>query len=142
MLITQKDQYALRAIFELAKRNSQGPVKISEIAKAQEIPIRFLEVIMSQLKKSGYVVSKRGYYGGYKLTVASDEITVGDVLRFMQKSRDMHHCVPCISKNNCPFDRRCAFLPLWNRVQKAISDVYDNTTFQQLIENEKKVKFV
>ena len=63
----KKNQYALRAIFELAKHRGQGPKKISEIAEIQAIPLRFLEVILSQLKGSGLVESKRGFYGGYFL---------------------------------------------------------------------------
>lgn len=60
----KKGQYALRAVYELAKRQGQGPTKISAIAEAQAIPHRFLEVILHQLKGSGLVASKRGFYGG------------------------------------------------------------------------------
>ena len=68
MLIPHKrGQYALRAIYELAKRMGEGPIKISDIASAQGIPRRFLEVILNQLKGSGIVKSKRGFYGGYAL---------------------------------------------------------------------------
>ncbi len=63
MHISQKCQYALRAIFELAKRKGQGPVKIAETAEAQAIPLRFLEVILSQLKQGEFVSSQRGNKG-------------------------------------------------------------------------------
>ena len=63
MLVSQKCQYALRALFELAKRNGEGPVKIAAIAKAQAIPPRFLEVILSQLKQGSFVESQRGSEG-------------------------------------------------------------------------------
>ncbi len=62
MYLTQRNQYALRAIVELAIRVGKGPVKVSEIAKAQAIPLRFLEVILGQLKGSGLVDAKRGYH--------------------------------------------------------------------------------
>ena len=75
MLITKKNQYALRAIFELAKHDGKGPQKISEIAKAQAIPEKFLEVILNQLKGSGLVDSKRGFYGGYYLIRSPEKIT-------------------------------------------------------------------
>ena len=67
MLITQKHKYALRALYKLGKRFEHGAVKLAEIADAQAIPLRFLEVIMAELKPSGLVASKRGYYGGYTL---------------------------------------------------------------------------
>ena len=66
MLVSQKSQYALRAIFELAKEYGKGP-KIAHIAEAQAIPVRFLEVILVHLKRGGFVDSQRGKEGGYFL---------------------------------------------------------------------------
>lgn len=83
MLISHRCQYALRAIFELAKRSNQGPVKIAQIAEVQAIPVRFLEVILSQLKQGRFVASRRGNRGGYILAYSPAELTVGAVIRFM-----------------------------------------------------------
>jgi Rrf2 family protein len=135
----KKNQYALRAIFELAKHQGKGPKKISEIAAVQAIPLRFLEVILSQLKGSGLVDSKRGFYGGYYLTRPADQIRVGDVLRFMDKPASSDDCVACVSKSHCPFSGNCAFASMWNRVNAAIFKVYDSTTIQDLINNEKRI---
>ena len=140
MLVTQKNQYALRAIFELARRKGGGPTKTSEIARAQAIPVRFLEVILNQLKRSGIVESKRGYYGGYSLVRPPEDISVGDVFRFMQGAADSLHCMACETRSDCPFHGKCAFIPLWNRVQKAIFDVYDGTTLQDLLDNENQTR--
>ena len=140
MTITpKKNQYALRAIFELAKHSGKGPIKISEIAEVQAIPLRFLEVILSQLKGSGLVDSKRGFYGGYYLTRSPDKISVGDVLRYMDKSLKVENCVACVSKTNCPFSGNCAFASMWNQVNQAIFNVYDSTTIQDLLNNEKVI---
>jgi Rrf2 family protein len=140
MAITpKKNQYALRAIFELAKHQGKGPTKISEIAEVQAIPLRFLEVILSQLKGSGLVDSKRGFYGGYYLTRSPDKISVGDVLRFMDKHLSAENCVACISKSNCPFSGKCAFASMWNRVNDAIFEIYDSTTILDLLDNEKRI---
>jgi Rrf2 family cysteine metabolism transcriptional repressor len=138
MQLSQKCQYALRAIFELAKRNGRGPVKIAEIAKAQAIPVRFLEVILSQLKQAGFVSSQRGNKGGYMLIRPSDELTVGEVMRFMQGPVGPVECLVGGSKSKCRLYGNCAFLPMWEKVQKAISDVYDNTTFRDLVDQEKE----
>ena len=82
MLVPQKkNQYALRAIYELACRYGEGPIKIATIAIKQAIPIRFLEVILNQLKNSGLVESKRGFHGGYYLLLPPHKITVGDIFR-------------------------------------------------------------
>lgn len=130
---TKKGQYALRAIFELAKRKDDGPVKICIIAEAQAIPPRFLEVILNQLKGSGLVESKRGFYGGYFLARQPSEITVGDVLRYLQKEMEASHCIACVSKKSCPFQDNCAFSSMWHRVKAAAYKIYDETTMQDLL---------
>jgi Rrf2 family protein len=136
MLITQKHKYALRAIYELAKRFESGPVKLAHIADAQAIPLRFLEVIMAELKPSGLVASKRGYYGGYCLLRPPQAISVGDIFRFLDKAVSQDRCNACDAKENCPLHGECAFMPMWNRVQDAIYDVYNQTTIQDLLNNE------
>ncbi len=138
MLVTQKSQYALRAIFELAKHKGKGPKKIAEIAKAQAIPLRFLEVILSQLKRNGFVESKRGYHGGYFLLRSPDEITVGDIIRYIGGPLSPVHCLDSTFKIDCPLGSNCAFLPLWSKVQKAIFKIYDDTTMQSLLDYEKQ----
>jgi Rrf2 family protein len=137
MLITQKHKYALRAIFELAKRHPHGQTKLSEIAASQAIPLRFLEVIMAQLKRSGLVVSKRGCYGGYALIKSPSEITVGMLFRFIDERGRHDRCDACIAKEGCPLHDNCAFMPMWDRVCQAIYAVYDQTTIQDLLDNEK-----
>ena len=133
MYLTQRNQYALRAIVELARRVGTGPVKVSEIAKAQAIPLRFLEVILGQLKGSGLVDAKRGYHGGYFLLRQPEEITVGSVIRFLQGEPDLKECQSCISKMQCPFEADCAFASLWSRVNEAVFGIYDETTIKDLV---------
>ena len=135
MFIPQKkSQYALRAIYELAKRKDNQPIKISEIASAQGIPRRFLEVILNQLKKSGIVASKRGFYGGYFLTKSAKHVSVGDVLRFLEKEQNPSNCIACVSKQACPFIDQCAFSLLWRKVTTAAFDIYDDTSMQDLLD--------
>jgi len=137
-IVPKRNQYALRAIFELAKHRGKGPTKISEIAHAQAIPLRFLEVILGQLKGTGWVESKRGFYGGYLLKCPPGDITVGDVLRFMQGPTRTMDCVACISKHDCPFNGECAFASMWTKVNEAMFRIYDETTIQNLIDKERK----
>jgi len=131
---SKKGQYALRAIYELSRRAGQGPTKISAIAEAQAIPHRFLEVILHQLKGSGLVRSKRGFYGGYFLAKSPEEVTIGNVLRYVQKEMAMAECVACVSAQKCPFAGNCAFSSLWQRVKSAAFKIYDDTTMQDLLE--------
>lgn len=140
MLITQKMQYALRAIYELAKHYDQGPLKTSHVAKAQSIPVRFLEVILNHLKKAGLVVAKRGYHGGYQLVRPPDGITVEDIFNGLEESPESNMCVSCNTRSNCPFFGQCAFMPLWEELQTAIETVYRRTTIQHLLENDHPLK--
>lgn len=140
MLVSQKCQYALRAVFDLARRANQGPIKIAEIAEAQVIPERFLEVILIQLKQGGFVDSKRGSDGGYMLTRPASRLTVGDIIRFIQGPLGPVDCVVTASNKKCPLQRGCVFLPMWEKVRDAMANVYDNTTFQDLIGQEQQLK--
>ena len=135
----RKNQYALRAILELAKHRGEGPTKISDIATAQAIPLRFLEVILNQLKGSGLINAKRGFYGGYYLTRAPEQITVADIMSFMQRPVKPAQCAACVAKVNCPHGYRCAFMALWNRVNRAIQQVYTETTIQDLLDNDRQL---
>lgn len=129
----KKGQYALRAIYELARHAGKGPIKISDIAQAQAIPRRFLEVILNQLKGSGLVESKRGFYGGYSLSKTPDKIRVGDVIRYLQKDQQEPGCLACGSGESCPFVGHCVFITLWQKVKSAAFKVFDTTTMQDLL---------
>jgi Rrf2 family protein len=137
-VISQKCQYGLRAVFELARRYGQGPTKIAEIAETQAIPARFLEVILSQLKQSGFVESRRGAAGGYELARSPSQLTVGEVIRFIEGPLGPVDCVTDGSADKCLLSGRCAFLPLWQRAQKALEDVYDSISFQNLVDEDKQ----
>jgi len=138
LLVPQKTQYALRAIFELARQYGRGPVKIAYIAKAQAIPPRFLEVILSQLKQGGFVESQRGSEGGYYLIRNPFHLTIGDLIRFMQGPITPVSCITDDPRDRCTLFGDCVFLAMWEKVGKAISEVYDNTTFHNLVEEERQ----
>ena len=144
MLVSQKCQYALRAVFELAKRNDQGPVKIGHIARTQAISQRFLEVILRQLKQGGFVESRRGKEGGYLLAKSPAELSVGDIIRFIQGSVGPTDCVADDTASECPLYGCCVFLPMWQEARDAMERVYDKSTFQHLIEEEmrRKIEYV
>jgi len=140
MRITKRCQYALRAVFELAIRDSGQPVKIQEIAGAQNIPPRFLEVILNELRHAGFVESRRGNEGGYILARKAGALTVGEVIQYIQGpiSKSIHKELK--ADNSQYFYGDYAFENLWENVNDAISQVCDNTTFADLVEYEKAEK--
>ena len=135
-MVSQKCQYAIRALFELSKQHGKGPVKIGAIAELQAIPLRFLEVILNQLKQGGFVQSKRGADGGYSLSRQPAQITVGEIIRFVEGSQVPVACMTDRNKPNCSLSGGCVFLGMWERVAKSASDIYDQTTLQKLIDDE------
>jgi Rrf2 family protein len=138
MPISQKCQYAVRSVFELAKQQGSGATKISDIAEAQAIPIRFLENILNQLKGGGFVESVRGKDGGYLLARSAKDLTVGEIVRYMEGPLSPVECNPGGRKGACSMYGRCVFLSLWKRAQDALETVYDGTTFHDLILEEGK----
>ncbi|MGD2272836.1 MAG: Rrf2 family transcriptional regulator [Desulfobacterales bacterium] len=134
MINTQKNQYAIRAVFELAKHRGQGPIKIHVIAQAQKIPTRFLEIILNQLKHGGLLESKRGFYGGYTLIRPPSEITVGEIVRLMDRSSESLYRMTGIVRDDNKYSGDGIFLSMWTKAHKAMIDVLDNTTIQNLLE--------
>lgn len=120
MNISVKSEYALHAIFDLATQPQGQPVKIAEISRRQKIPQKFLELILASLKQGGFVESRRGAEGGYRLARAADQITVGEVLRFVEQSKKSRPGTPD------------AFTDLWKRVDESINGILDSTTFAEL----------
>lgn len=133
MVVTQKCQYALRALYELALRQDEAPCKIGGIAESQSIPVRFLENILNGLKGAGLVDSARGKEGGYFLTRGAAEITVGEVIRFVQGSFDPVDCNNRLDVS-CDIFNDCVFRPLWEEARLALESVYDGTTIQDLVD--------
>jgi Rrf2 family transcriptional regulator, cysteine metabolism repressor len=119
-----KGEYALRAVFDLASQPAGHPIKIAEIARRQFIPQKFLELILASLKQGGFVESRRGADGGYLLTRQADVLIVGEVLRFVEGRGDER--IRRKGHADSPFSI------LWDRVDGAVSDILDSTTFAQL----------
>jgi len=135
-VVSQKCQYALRAILELARRYGGGPTSVAIMADAQAIPKRFLELIISELRQSGVVASKRGAKGGYVLLHDPAKLTVADVMLAVESNYEPVDCEPCGGNRGCPLAGHCSFVGLWKRASTAIHDVYQETTFQDLLEEQ------
>ena len=138
MIISTKCQYALRAVYEIARSNHEGVRTIGDIAKAQRVPQRYLEGILNQLRKSGLLEVQRGRSGGYRLAKAAEEITVGEVVRLIDGPIRAVVCVEEARTTNCPLRENCVFLPTWHKVQEAIDQALDSTDFRHLVRLERE----
>src|SRR5690242_6311292 len=129
MNISVKSEYALKAVFDLAVQfqmlppgvQLMPPIKIADIARRQKIPQKFLELILAGLKQNGFVDSRRGAEGGYLLAKGADSITIGEVLRAVENV-----------KSNARSQKEDPFCKIWQRVDSAVSEVLDQTSFGEL----------
>ncbi|WP_428559032.1 MAG: RrF2 family transcriptional regulator [Solidesulfovibrio sp. DCME] len=136
MWVTQKCQYALRALFELAKRQGEGAVRSVDIAANQAIPKRFLEVILHQLRQGGFVDSQRGKEGGFFLSRPAATITVGEIIRFIDGPMTPVDCQLDRPHFDCALKGSCVFMGLWDEAREALERVYDTKTLQALLDRE------
>ena len=132
-ILSKRCIYALRAIFELSFRNGDEPVTIEEIANAQDIPARFLEVIMLELKKGGIVDSVRGNEGGFRLAVSSNQISVSHVIKLIWgKAKENDNTRKTHNRGDYVFSK------LWNDITSVTERILSNTNFEGLVEDEKR----
>ena len=123
-VLAQRSRYALRSLLFLVEEGGGAPVQLARIAETQNIPPKYLELIMLDLKKAGLVRSLRGPRGGYQLTRAAEEISFGEIVRSLEGPIAL---VPCASVNfyapcgDCHEEETCA-------IRRAFTIVRDQTT--------------
>ncbi len=130
MRITYKGDYALKAILDLALHYGEV-VTIHDLARHADMPIKFLEQVLLELKRGGFVVSKRGKEGGYSLAQKPSKITVGDIVRFIDGPIEPIACVED-KYGGCKDIYKCIFRKIWHDVAAATSRIIDNVTFEDL----------
>ena len=128
-MISQKAKYALRALVALAKEGDS--LMIGEIAARKNIPRKFLEQILLEMKRHGIVHSRRGKFGGYCLLMPPDKITYGEVVRILDGPLAP---VPCASAtayvkcSDCPDENSCGVRLVMKSVRDATAGIMDHTT--------------
>ena len=131
-MISTKGRYALRVLVDLAEQNTDRYITLKEIAERQEISEKYLESIVKDLVREGIVEGLRGKGGGYRLARTADEINVLDVL---QSADGTLVPVACLEEGSEPCSRaaECRTLPLWEGLNKVVSEYLGGFTLQDLI---------
>ena len=135
MKISTKGRYALRMMLEFAMHPGEC-TKISQVAARQQISVKYLEQIVTILCRAGYVKSVRGAQGGYLLSRDPSQYTVGQILRLTEGSLAPVACLDD-PDHPCSRSKRCATLKVWEKLSEAISQVVDNITLADLVEEQK-----
>lgn len=139
MKITFRGDYALKSVLDLALHYNQGIVTIHELAQRADMPVKFLEQVLLDLKKGGFVESKRGTNGGYFLSRHPKDIKLGEVIRFAEGPIGPIACVDQ-DYSGCASMYNCVFRKVYKEVAEATSDIIDNITFQDLVNRTKGAK--
>lgn len=129
--VSQKTEYALRSMVELALRQGQGRIPAKEIAASQKIPLRFLEQQLATLHRAGLVESFRGAGGGCRLARDPSETRVAEVVDAVEGPFYPMYCVNP-EDHTCFQDSRCGLQELWGDVHAAVRAVFERTTIADL----------
>jgi len=136
-MLSQKTRYTIRALQHLSDNFRQGAVRLDAIAEAQNIPRKFLTVILSEMVREGIVISHRGREGGYELALAPVDIRYGDIIRLTRGSLAL---VPCAARNahehcnNCLPEAQCRLRGLMLTLRDEMAAMLDRVTLADAIE--------
>jgi Rrf2 family protein len=138
MKLSKRGEYALRSLINLgiAAKVGRSLLPVTELAMAEDLPVKFLEQVMQQLREAGYVESVRGKHGGYRLAKPAVQIAIGQIVRLIDGPLAPIGCVsqsayePC----NCPDEAHCGLRMLMLDVRNAIAAILDRYTLADVVE--------
>ena len=135
-MLSQRTRYTIRALLHLADRYGEGPVQLTEIAQAQNLPAKFLTVILSQMRRAGLVETMRGREGGYWLARRPEEVSYGELVRLTRGSLGL---LPCASRfayqkcRNCISEDKCRLHRVMLMVRDETARILDGLTLADAI---------
>jgi len=138
MKVSKRGEYALRSLINLgfAAEAKRALVQVSELAESEQLPVKFLEQILQELKEAGYVQSQRGKFGGYRLAKPAAKITIGEVVRLIDGPLAPIRCVSqtAYEKCTCPDETHCGLRMLMLDVRNAIAGILDRYTLADVVD--------
>ena len=142
-MMSKKCKYALKALVQLGRNYQKGNLVTDEIARSANIPKKFLELILLDLKRNGYVQSKQGLGGGYHLVQRPNQITMADVYRLFDGAIALQ---PCVSYNfrarcdDCPNEETCNLKGAFALIREQTFQIMSKITLATLLSNAPKIK--
>ena len=133
MMVSTKGRYALRVMIDLAENYGNGFVPMKEVAKRQNISLKYLERILPVLTKNKMIEGLQGKGGGYRLTSAPDSYRVGDILRLTEGDLAPVACLSC-NADACEHSETCKTLPMWSEFYKLTNTYFDGITLSDIME--------
>lgn len=136
MKLSTRSRYGTRMILDMAQHDNGKPVQLGDIAKRQNVSVKYLEQIIMPLKEANYINSFRGSKGGHLLSKAPEEITVGEIVALLEGGTSLTQCVN--EPEACDRVDNCVTRYLWVEASKAIFNRLSTITFADLVAIEKK----
>ena len=132
MRISTKGRYATRLMLDLALHYDGGFIPLKAISRRQHISDKYLEQIITQLSRAGYVHSARGAQGGYRLSRDPEAYTIGEILRTTEGSLAPVACLDREGGADCPMFETCVTQEVWAQIEQAVNGVVDHITLADL----------
>ena len=135
MKLSTRSRYGTRMMVDMAEHYDEGPVQIGDIAKRQDISVKYLEQLIIPLKKANFIKSVRGPKGGHMLAKPPEEITVGEIVEVLEGGIDLSGCIE--NPDTCNKSSDCLTRGVWEEATKAIHEKLDSITLSKMIERGK-----
>lgn len=142
MKLSLRGEYALRALVVLGLNHGKNVLRIQAISEQQNIPKRFLEQILNDLKSAGIVESRRGMAGGYRLSKPPDQISLATVIRHIEGPLAPVSCVSekFYSRCSCPDESKCSIRSVMKDVREAIVQILEGVTVAELCQRAQQLE--
>ena len=138
MKLSTRSRYGTRLMLDMAQHYREGPIQLGDIAKRQEVSVKYLEQIIIPLKKAHYIESVRGRKGGHILTKPPEEITVGEIVALLEAGTSLVECAEDITV--CERSDICPTRLLWKEAYEAMFDRLEAITLADLVERAKDME--
>lgn len=133
LMISTKGRYALRFLIDLAEHQADGFVPLKDVAARQEISEKYLEIVVKELVKGGLLAAMRGKGGGYRLNRPPEEYGIKSILELLEGPLAPVACLEP-GREVCPRREHCRTLPLWQGLDRVVSDYLSRFTLADLLE--------
>jgi Rrf2 family protein len=138
MKLSTRSRYGTRLMLDMAQHYREGPIHLGDIAKRQNVSVKYLEQIIIPLKKAHYIESIRGSKGGHTLTKPPEEITVGEIVAILEQGASLVECVA--DPTVCERADICPTRLLWKEASQAMFDRLEAVTLADLMERAKDME--
>ena len=135
MKISTRGRYGTRMMLDLAAHHDQGPTPLREIAKRQDLSVKYLEQLIIPLKAAGYIRSVRGARGGYTLARKPDKINVGQIIKVLEGGLSLVDCVE--DPKLCEREKNCPTRDIWLRMSERLMEELSSLTLSEVLDGKK-----